>query len=486
MDDKERDLSALHRNLRTLENIIDSIDEAVIACNQEGRVIVYNRASERLEGRSRHAVLGRLLTDAYLLSEENSLLIRAMKEKRPIIDQYQSYTTSTGTRINIMCSTVPLFDESAGVMGAVSIMKDYSRVEQLSEKIIELQEQLNRKRGQNRTRLRDTRNVRYTFKDIVGSSSCILRLVSSAKRAAASSSPILIYGETGTGKELLAQSIHHASPRRFGPFIAYNCAAIPENLLEGILFGTVKGAFTGAVDRPGLFEQATGGTLLLDEINSMPLNLQAKLLRVLQEGSVRRVGDTQEITVDVRIISNTSVPPQDAIRQGKMRDDLYYRIGVVCLEIPPLRNRREDIPELVQFFVSNYNQVLNRNIMNVSDQVLQFFTDYHWPGNIRELAHVIESSMNMVSAEDVELKLHHLPQHYLSQAGPASEQAGSGELSRLTLERTMERAEATLIRQALDRNKGNVTQTAKELGLLRQSLQYRMRKYNIRGYDPLP
>ena len=220
---------------------------------------------------------------------------------------------------------------------------------------------------------------------------------------AKSPSPILIYGETGTGKELIVQAIHGASPQRRAPLIAQNCAAIPEALLEGILFGTVKGGFTGAIDRPGLFELANGGVLFLDEINSMSLPLQAKLLRVLQENKVRRVGGQTEIPIDLHLITATNLHPSKLLNSGDLRLDLYYRINVMFLEIPPLRRRREDIPLLVDSFISHYNKVFSKQVVATDKDSMDFFLQYEWPGNIRELKNMIERAMNLVDGELIHL-----------------------------------------------------------------------------------
>ncbi len=218
-----------------------------------------------------------------------------------------------------------------------------------------------------------------------------------------STSSVLVYGETGTGKELYVQSIHNYSSRFNKPFIAQNCAALPENLFESILFGTVKGAFTGAVDKPGLFEQAHGGTLFLDEINSMPINLQTKLLRVLQDGVIRRVGDSRDRKIDVRIIAAMNVEPLKAVENGQIREDLFYRLNVVNIKLVPLRDRLEDIPLYVEHFIDKYNKELNKNVKGISSKVKELFMSYNWPGNVRELQHIIEAAINIVDNEYIEL-----------------------------------------------------------------------------------
>ncbi|KUO50946.1 MAG: hypothetical protein APF76_03080 [Desulfitibacter sp. BRH_c19] len=463
-----------------LENVINSIDEAVMVCDNQGKLIIYNEANQRLDGLSKEQVIGKHVTSVYGLSEETSLLILTMKQRQPIIDRQQSYTTFTGRSLNIMCNTYPLFKESK-IVGAVSIQRDYSKIKELSDKIIELQEQLFES-SKKTFKAGSKKSAKYVFNDIVGNSAILKQTITLAKRVANTNSPILIYGETGTGKELFAQSVHNYSKRASEPFIAINCAAIPENLLEGILFGTVKGAYTGAVDRPGLFEQARDGTLLLDEINSMGLGLQAKLLRVLQEGAIRRVGAADEVLVDVRVITNVNIEPTLAIEKQLLREDLFYRLGVVYLKVPSLRYRKEDIPILVKGFIAGYNKTLNKKIKDISPRVMELFLDYSWPGNVRELQHAIESAMNIMHEDEEIIALEHLPHHMESKLDNGYHEKDSlqGILEEITLLETMGKLEKEVLLKALERNNWNVSRTAKQLNIKRQSLQYRIKKYEIK------
>jgi len=463
-----------------LENVINSIDEAVMVCDSQGKLIIYNEANQRLDGLLKEQVIGKHVTHVYNLSEETSLLIQTMRLRKPIIDRHQNYTTFTGRNLNIMCNTYPLFKEDK-VIGAVSIQRDYSKIKELSDKIIELQEQLFENKKQN-ARSGSKKSARYVFEDIMGNSPILKHTVTLAKRAARTNSPVLIYGETGTGKELFAQSIHNYSQRASAPFIAINCAAIPENLLEGILFGTVKGAYTGAVDRPGLFEQARGGTLLLDEINSMSLGLQAKLLRVLQEGTLRRVGAIDEVLVDVRIVTNINIEPALAIEKQLLREDLFYRLGVVYLKVPPLRNRKEDIIPLAKGFIAAYNRMLNKNIKNISPKVTEMFLGYSWPGNVRELQHAIESAMNIMQEDEEIITIEHLPRHMESKLDNryCDKESLSITLQEEPLLATMEKVEKEVLLKTLEKNNWNVSQAAKQMNIKRQSLQYRMKKYGIK------
>jgi arginine utilization regulatory protein len=337
----------------------------------------------------------------------------------------------------------------------------------------------------------------------MGVENSILHALTMARLAAESSSPVMLFGETGSGKEMFAQSIHNYSPRRENPFVGINCAAIPDTLLEGLLFGTVKGAFTGAIDKRGLFEQANGGTLFLDEINSMPIALQSKLLRVLQEKKIRRVGASGEVPVSLKIISSVNIPPHKAIRERQLRMDLYYRLAVVYIAIPPLREQPEGIETLARHFIYKNNLALGKKVCAVSEPVMQFFRTYHWPGNVRELEHLIEGAMNTIGP-DMTLRISHLPPHLLLHQirdegpplhvmpvdrpatspvektdspnfGTAPPGAGVRDLR----ERRQEQ-ERKMIDDALRTAGGNVSSAARMLNVSRQLIHYKMRKYGLR------
>lgn len=268
----------------------------------------------------------------------------------------------------------------------------------------------------------------------------------------------MIYGETGTGKELLVQSIHNASPRKSEAFIAQNCAAIPSSLLESILFGTAKGSYTGAVDRPGLFELADGGTLFLDEINSMPLDIQAKLLRVLENGVIRRIGGTKEHGVNVRIIAAMNEPADVCLREKTLRSDLYYRLNVINLQIPPLRDRKGDLPLLTDHFIQKYNFLFGKLVTKVDEEVKVRFNQYDWPGNVRELEHAIESAMNIMDGDSITVE--HIPMHIAGDT-PAPERTKP--ISLQPLRQALIDTEENLIRQALAETEGNIQKAAKLL-----------------------
>jgi len=475
-----KQLAIAEQKLLLYETILNSLDVGIQVIDKQETTIVYNSMMAKLEGEDVNNILGKkLLNTMPYLQAENSTLITALKLGRPLNDRRQTYITAQNKRVITVNSTTPIYFNNE-LFGALEIAKDITFIQMLAEKIIDLQQNLSAQK--NALNVAQPFSTRYTFSDIIGNSDALKTVKAQANRVARSSSNILLYGETGTGKELFAQSIHNASLRSQGPFVAINCAALPEHLLEGLLFGTAKGGFTGALDRPGFFEQAHGGTLLLDEINSMNINLQAKLLRVLQEHSIRRVGATNEIAINVRVISAINVNPFDAIAQKQLREDLYYRLGTVTLHIPPLREHKEDIPIYIDHFIEKYNQSLELDIKKVSATVLDAFYQHSWSGNIRELQHAIEGAMNLVSTEQ-EIQMHHLPALFLSNLLTASKSSQAANINctePTKLSEHRDTIEKELICAAFNKSNGNITWAAKSLGLTRQLLQYKLKKYNLK------
>jgi DNA-binding NtrC family response regulator len=315
-----------------------------------------------------------------------------------------------------------------------------------------------------------------SFGSLIGSSPPMRRVYSIIEQAAPTSASVLIAGESGTGKELVAQTIHQLSPRAAFPYVPINCAAIPETLLESELFGHEKGAFTGAVERrAGCFELADRGTLFLDEVAEMTPATQAKLLRVLQERRFRKIGGRQEQAVDVRIIAATNVDPMDAVKKGKLRDDLYYRLNVFALTLPPLRDRREDLALLVQAFLNEFNTRHEKSVVAVEPDVMKVFESYSWPGNVRELRNVVERATIIAKGEFVEIK--HLP--------PALIDAGRTEPTQRTLAlppgTTVEEAERQLIMLTLEHTRDNKTRAAEILGISLKTLHNKLNKLKLRG-----
>ncbi len=448
--------------------ILDHLEEGIHIIDKNGIIQYYNKFAQGIDGVEPEKVIGRHLLEVYpSLTEETSTLLTVIRTGVPIYKKEQTFLNYKGEKITTINSSIPI--KSRGkILGALEISRDITTVRQMSEKIVELQDRLYNNEKRRTKEDKSKSSAKYNLLDIVGENKEMLRLKSLALKAAKSDVSILISGDTGTGKELFVHSIHNASPRKNKPFIAQNCAALPGNLLEGILFGTIKGGFTGAEDRSGLFELANGGTLFLDEINSMPLELQSKLLRVLQDGNIRRVGATNTIEVDVRIIAATNIPPEDAVERRQMRRDLFYRLNVISFEIPPLRERKDDIPILTKYFIEKYNEKFNKNVKGVSDEVLSIFYNHEWDGNVRELENLIEGIISISDLEIIEVE--DLPYKFRQRKSKPFE---------LSLKEILEDTERTIIKEALKRTDNNITQAAELLKIPRQTLQYRLQKLNI-------
>lgn len=333
----------------------------------------------------------------------------------------------------------------------------------------------------------DNNGTLYTFEDIIGNNINIIETINYSKKIASRNSSVLILGDTGTGKEVFAQSIHNESKFANGPFIALNCAAIPDSLVESTLFGTVEGAFTGAKNTEGLLAQANNGTIFLDEINSMNLDAQAKLLRFLQDKAIRSIGGKTQKKINCRVICAVNRNIEAEIKDKKIREDLYYRLSTITISLPPLVDRIDDIAVLSNFFVRKYNKEFETNIIGIDDALEAKLIRYNWPGNVRELEHLIESAMNMVEHGDVYLSLHHLSpyqQNRISSSKQTNKINNSNNdniafSEHKTLKEILEDVERSVILSRLTKNNGNISQTANDLGVFRQALQYRIKKYEI-------
>jgi DNA-binding NtrC family response regulator len=346
---------------------------------------------------------------------------------------------------------------------------DPQRLHILLEKIVERLETLREVKALRR-QLRD----QGSFGQLIGHSPEMRKIYQVIEQAAPTSASVLITGESGTGKELVAQTVHQLSPRAAYPYVGINCAAIPETLLESEIFGHEKGAFTGAVDRrQGCFELADRGTLFLDEIAEMVPATQVKLLRVLQERKFRRIGGRNEQVVDVRIIAATNADPVDAVKSGRLREDLFYRLNVFAIQLPPLRERREDLGLLIQAFLTEFNTRNNKSVAAVNPEAMRILEGYHWPGNVRELRNVMERATILAQGEFIEPR--HLP-GLLVQAGQATDRAVS-----LSPGTTVEEAERRLIVMTLEHTKGNKTRAAEILGISLKTLHNKLNRLKLRG-----
>jgi len=470
-------IQELNKTKQLFDSILDMLEEGICVIDNHGTILFYNRSAGELDTLEPESVRGKRVQDIWNVDNNTSTLLTSLRTGRTLNHRETQFTTN-GKSVTSLIRTVPLsLDQNT--VGAMEISKDISEQKQLTKTIMQLQKQ---NKGEALSSLPlQKNNTRFHFDHIIFSSREMAHTVEQARRSARSKSNILIVGETGTGKELFTQSIHNESPRENKPFIAQNCAALPESLLESLLFGTTVGSFTGAVDRAGLFEQANGGTLLLDEINSMGTSLQAKLLRVLQERKVQRLGSTKIINIDVRVIATMNEEPLEAISNGRLREDLYYRLGVVNLVIPPLRNRKEDIRILTDYFIKKHAKLLEVDVDGLEPDIYQFFMNYHWPGNVRQLEHVIEGSLNLIYDERT-IGYDHLPpvlktkirhQETILQTDEASfNYSGS-------LPEQIEKIERTMIEQAMKNTNRNITKAGEQLGISRQNLNYKLKKYSI-------
>lgn len=456
------------------QSALDCVSEGIQIYDKNGYLLFCNKFSEKIEKMNRSNIIGKHLLDIYNLKEDYSTILNTIKVKMPIINRCDHFKNNNGEVINTMNSGYPLFVED-NIIGAIGLVQDTSVFQQYQTKNLifdKFMESCDSDKSLNKKKSYYTFKY-YNFNDLIGEDENFLAAIDFSRNIANRDCSVLIFGETGTGKELFAQSIHSSSKRKDKEFVAVNCAAIPENLVEGILFGTEKGSFTGSSDKMGLFEQAEGGTLFLDEINSMSLQMQSKLLRVLQEKKFRKVGGTKDIESNVRILSSTNEDPFSLIQNNVMRKDLYYRISAVTINIPALRERKNDIDVLVQYFIEKLSRHYSKQIKGVSPEVIVKFKEYEWPGNVRELLHSIEYAFNIM-IEDI-INVRDLPKYMQKQKKVSSKEI----LHYRTLEEIMGQYEKEVIKNTLKVHKNNITKAANQLGVKRQSLQYRIKKYEI-------
>ncbi len=466
-------------------SVFDKFSEGVLVTDLNGVITYYNRAMSRIDDLDPQNALHKKITDVYHLTNDDSIIMQCLKKGAPIIDQPIFYRTRMGKVANTVHSAFPLTRNSK-IIGIICFVRDYNV---LAETIADMP-------VKHRTFDSD-----IFFDSIIGEDPELIRAISSAKMAANTPSPVMLFGQTGTGKELFARAIHNHSARSRQKYTPVNCAAIPENLLEGILFGTSKGAFTGSVNKAGLFEKTHGGTIFLDELNSMPVGLQSKILRVLQERKVRRVGALKETTVDVKIISSVNEDPHVAMANGTLRSDLFYRLGVVFIHISPLSERMGDLRLLVKHFINKHNKLMGKGVKGISDNVMTRFQTYHWPGNVRELEHAIEGAMNIVGSGDT-IQIRYLQSHFSNLTPPPSSVPAKNTLlpphhasasspqvlplsSPVNLIEKKAEQEKDIVHQSLIIHTGNIARAAASLGISRQLLYYKMKKYKMLREDYL-
>lgn len=439
----------LFNNAVFLNSVIEAMSDGLMIIDTDSTILFFNRAAENITGFRREDVIGQKCTmiDSAVCSKK----VNAGNQTKCTLFESGSITkmrcqlrTGDGREIQLLKNAVLLKNSDGEVIGAVEVMTDVTSVYEKDREIEQLKSELLQE---------------YGFMGLIGTSLPMQRMFEQIRNAAASEAPIVITGESGTGKELVARAVHRLSRRQTGPFVTVNCAALNEFLLESELFGHVKGAFTGAVrDRQGRFEAALHGSLFLDEVGDMPLSMQVKLLRVLQEREIERVGDQRTIKVDVRLMSATNRNMEELLGAGKFREDLFYRINVIPIHVPPLRERIEDVPLLINHHLERINQINRKVIHHVSPQALESIESYSWPGNVRQLINMIEYATMTAKGDSIELS--DLPEYLFRQKGPEASPAQAGR----------ERISKVRLVAALERFGGSRTLTARHLGISRVTL----------------
>lgn len=409
-------------------------------------------------------------------TQEESRVAQVMKSGKAIKGARESFITGVGQRAESLTHTYPI-KKNGKTVAVFQLAEIITGLSNLSDQVM-------RSSNVGHGSGRKSKGSYYTIDSIIGQSDCIKELREKICQAAESDSNLMIYGETGTGKEMVAQavySLYTKTHRHSGPFVAQNCAAIPESLLESMLFGTVKGAYTGAENRAGLFELADGGVMFLDEMNSLPLTLQAKILRVIDEGYVRRLGDHKEQQFNFRLFSAFNVDPGFLLRNGDFRRDLFYRLNVLYIEIPPLRRRPEDIPLLVHDFINEYNQRGGKQIESLDRESLEILKRHPWLGNVRELRNYLERAFNQTADPVINLRRLNLMDITHQNNSYYQAPAISGD-DRIRFKDAVAEAEIGIIKSALRRSEGNVSQAARSLDIPQQTLDGKIAKYNLRPF----
>jgi PAS domain S-box-containing protein len=432
--------------------IFDSVADGVFTINKDRVITSFNRAAEKITGISREEAIGHYCYDVLRanICQTSCALEKTIETGEQIVNLPVNVLNSEGEEVPISISTAVLRDEKGKVIGGVETFRDLSAIEELKKRLAR----------------------QYTFEDIISTSHEIQKIFNILPEIAESDSTVLIQGPSGSGKELFARAIHNLSKRRKRPYIVVNCGSLPDTLLESELFGYIKGAFTDAKkDKPGRFALAEGGTIFLDEIGSISPALQVRLLRVLQEKEYEPLGATVPLKADIRVVAATNKNLTDLVKAGALRDDLYYRLNVIKIELPPLKQRREDIPLLIEHFIRTFNYKMGKNISGVSSDVLDFLMSYDFPGNIRELENIIEHAFVLCRGALIEID--HLPKELIKGFRPRSREGKK-------LPSRFQKAEAEVIVETLQKYKGHRDKTAQELGIDKSTLWRKMKKFGIK------
>ena len=469
MKELNRQMTDLREVRSLLEAILYSTEDAISVVDEKGYGILINPAYTRITGLTEADVLNKHCTVD--IAEGESMHMKVLQTRKPV----RGVSMKVGPNKRAVVVNVAPIIIDGELKGSVGIIQDISEIRKLTEELEHAKSLIRRM------------TAKYTFEDIIGASELINAAIDQAKHAADTPATVLLRGESGTGKELFAHAIHHASNRRKGPFVRVNCAAIAESLLESELFGYEPGAFTGANKggKKGYFEEADGGTIFLDEIGDVNLGLQAKLLRVLQEKELVRVGGTKQVPINVRVIGATNSNLEQQIIEGTFREDLYYRLNVVPVFIPPLRGRKEDIPLLAAYFRQKLGLEYGRKVAEMAPEVIEIFMNYDWPGNVREMENVVARTIiNMNYSEEIIL-----PQYVPPLGNTASSQPWqnnshvAGDVYNIdnnqSLGEILDSVEKKVLQEVLAKTKGNKTTAARMLGIATRSLYYKLEKHGL-------
>lgn len=445
-----------------LEAIIQCSEEAISVVDEHGRGLIINPAYTRITGLTEEQVIGQPATAD--ISEGESMHMKVLKTRRPV----RGISMRVGPKKReVVVNVAPIIVKGI-LKGSVGIIHDVSEIRNLTQ-------ELNRAR-----QIIRTLEAKYTFEDIIAQSEEMKLAIEQARLGAKTPATVLLRGESGTGKELFAHAIHNASDRKYNKFLRVNCAALTETLLESELFGYEEGAFSGAKrgGKRGLFEEANNGSIFLDEIGELTLSTQAKLLRVLQEREIVRVGGTKPIAINVRIIAATNVNLEKGIVKGTFREDLYYRLNRIPIQIPPLRKRKEDIQALCKLLIQKMNQDYGRNIKGISEIALKKLLQYDWPGNVRELENILGRAIIFMKKNETLIECLHLPE--IEGVAPTQQsKKNTIEQEVKPLAEVLEYHEKATIIRTIKKFNGNKTQSAKALGISVRNLYYKLEKYNL-------
>ncbi|MBI0104183.1 sigma 54-interacting transcriptional regulator [Gilliamella sp. W8145] len=460
--------------LEIFKHFFDLIHQPMAIIDKEGKYIYYNQESAELDGYTMEQAIGKPMLKVYPnLKKEDSTMLQALQGKE-YQDTYQTYYNHVGKLVDYQHTTVPLYNHHKEIIGAVEIGRNISNVRQLQDQVFRLNRKL-------------YHNKEQPLPEIVFASKKMQEVIDQTNILGSNDVQVLIVGETGTGKELFARLIHQTSQRRDKAFISLNCSALPTTLIESTLFGTVKGAFTGAENRQGYLELANGGTLFLDELNAMPLEMQSKLLRFLQEKTYWSLGGNKEKYADVRIVAAMNESPAELLKSGKMRSDLFYRLNVGLIKLPALRERQEDIPVLARYFIDKHKTDVNIVITGISEHALQQLMSAPWPGNVRMLENAIVRSM-VLQNEPGELQKIILDEELFDIHSPYPQDQLENKIEKPSINELtgnhnlieqVEHYEKQLIIDALNQANGKIITAAKLLNISRTTLQYKVKKYHI-------